>query len=53
MFDSVDLHLPAPSPQYGPMNCEFVWRGTNQPIFDEVTLPTVSGKALQRGSAAT
>ena len=32
---------------YGPMNCGFVWRGTNQPTLDEATLPTVSPPACR------
>ncbi len=27
--------------QYGPMNCDFAYRGSNSPVFDEVTLPLV------------
>jgi hypothetical protein len=41
LFDGVLTRVISCELQYGPMNCDFVWRGTNHPLFDEVTLPPV------------
>lgn len=27
--------------EYGPLNCDFVFRGSNEPFLDEATLPAV------------
>lgn len=32
--------------EYGPLNCDFVWHGTNQPVLDEETLPALVGCGL-------
>lgn len=41
LFDGVLTRVISCELQYGAMNCDFVWRGTNHPLFDEVTLPPV------------
>lgn len=41
LFDGLLTRVISCELQYGPLSCEFVWRGTNQPVFDEVTLPQV------------
>ena len=41
LFDGLLTRVISCELQYGPMNCEFAWHGTNQPIFDELTLPPV------------
>jgi hypothetical protein len=43
LFDGLLTRVISCELQYGPMNCDFVWRGSNQPVFDEITLPPVSG----------
>lgn len=35
------LRTPSCEIQYGPLNCDFVWKDTNSPILDESTLPRV------------
>jgi hypothetical protein len=46
LFDGLLTRVISCELQYGPLSCEFVWRGTNQPVFDEVTLPQVMGCGL-------
>lgn len=41
LFDGLLTRVISCELQYGPLNCEFVWRGTNDPVFDELTLPPV------------
>ncbi|KAL3139980.1 hypothetical protein ABBQ38_004267 [Trebouxia sp. C0009 RCD-2024] len=36
--------------QYGPMNCDFVWGATNEPLLDEVSLPEVTRCGLNSPS---
>lgn len=43
LFDGLLTRVISCELQYGPMNCDFAWHGTNQPIFDELTLPPVRG----------
>ncbi|KAI3432222.1 hypothetical protein D9Q98_003784 [Chlorella vulgaris] len=50
LFDGVLTRVISCELQYGPMNCDFVWRGTNHPLFDEVTLPPVMGCGLNMPS---
>lgn len=46
MFDGYLLRVATCELEYGPMNCEFVWKGSNEPYLDELTLPTVLGCGL-------
>lgn len=55
LFDGLLTRVISCELQYGPLSCEFVWRGTNQPVFDEVTLPqvrTASRRLRGRGHIA-
>lgn len=36
--------------QYGPMNCDFIWGASNEPLLDEVSLPEVSRCGLNSPS---
>ena len=42
LFDGALTRVISCELQYGPMNCDFAYRGTNAPVFDEITLPPVS-----------
>lgn len=43
LFDGMLTRVISCELQYGPMNCDFAYRGTNDPVFDEATLPPVRG----------
>jgi hypothetical protein len=40
------LRTPSCEIQYGPLNCDFVWRNTNSPILDDVLLREVTACGL-------
>lgn len=46
MFDGNLLRVATCELEYGPLNCDFVWKGSNYPYFDETTLPPVLGCGL-------
>ncbi|KAL4424092.1 hypothetical protein ABPG75_001393 [Micractinium tetrahymenae] len=50
LFDGLLTRVISCELVYGPLNCDFVWRGTNQPVFDELTLPPVMGCGLNMPS---
>ena len=50
LFDGLLTRVISCELQYGPLNCDFVWRGTNQPVWDEFTLPPVVGCGLNMPS---
>ncbi|KAL4419285.1 hypothetical protein ABPG77_008335 [Micractinium sp. CCAP 211/92] len=50
LFDGLLTRVISCELEYGPLNCDFVWRGTNQPVFDEFTLPPVMGCGLNMPS---
>lgn len=41
LFNGTLIRVSTCQLEYGPLNCDFVWRGSNEPFFDEATLPTV------------
>ena len=43
LFDGTLVRVETCELEYGPLNCDFVFRGTNEPYLDEVTMPAVSG----------
>ena len=42
LFDGTLFRAETCELEYGPLNCDFVFRGTNEPYLDEVTMPAVS-----------
>ncbi|EFN52069.1 hypothetical protein CHLNCDRAFT_139316 [Chlorella variabilis] len=50
LFDGMLTRVISCELQYGPMNCDFAYRGTNDPVFDEATLPPVTGCGLNMPS---
>jgi hypothetical protein len=46
MFDGNLLRVATCELEYGPLNCDFFWKGSNYPYFDETTLPPVLGCGL-------
>lgn len=41
LWDGSLVRVPTCELEYGPLNCDFVFRGTNAPVLDEATLPAV------------
>jgi hypothetical protein len=46
LFDGSLVRVSSCELEYGPLNCEFVWKGGNAPCLDEDTLPGVVGCGL-------
>ncbi|GAB4815112.1 hypothetical protein N2152v2_002158 [Parachlorella kessleri] len=46
LFDGTLFRVETCELEYGPLNCDFVFRGTNEPYLDEATMPAVLGCGL-------
>lgn len=50
LFDGTLFRVISCELEYGPLNCDFVFRGSNEPYLDEATMPAVGGgRALGGG----
>lgn len=43
LFDGTLFRVISCELEYGPLNCDFVFRGSNEPYLDEATMPAVGG----------
>ncbi len=41
LFDGTLIRVETCELEYGPLNCDFVFRGSNEPFLDEATMPAV------------